>query len=48
MINFTSSMTVGALVWGLFAEGLGLIVTLIISAALMIAGVVPHCSGECP
>jgi MFS family permease len=40
MVNFTGSMTVGALVWGLVAEGLGLVVTFLIAAVLMLAGVV--------
>jgi MFS family permease len=40
MVNFTGSMTVGALVWGLVAESLGLVVTFIVAAAVMIAGVV--------
>jgi MFS family permease len=40
MVNFTGSMTVGALVWGLVAEGLGLVVTFLLAAVVMLAGVV--------
>jgi MFS family permease len=40
MVNFTGSMTVGALVWGLVAEGLGLLVTFLLAAIVMLAGVV--------
>jgi MFS family permease len=40
MVNFTGSMTVGALVWGLVAEGVGLLVTFLVAAAVMLAGVV--------
>ena len=40
MVAFTGSMTVGALLWGLIAEGLGLRLTFFIAAAVMLAGVV--------
>jgi MFS family permease len=40
MITFTGSMTVGSLIWGLTAQGLGLRVTFFIAAAVMLAGVV--------
>jgi MFS family permease len=40
MITFTGSMTVGSLIWGLVAQGLGLRVTFFIAAAVMLAGVV--------
>jgi MFS family permease len=40
MVIFTGSMTVGALVWGVVAEGLGLLVTFFAAACLMVAGVV--------
>jgi MFS family permease len=40
MVNFTGSMTVGALVWGLVAEGLGLVVAFLLAAVMMLAGVV--------
>jgi MFS family permease len=40
MVNFTGSMTVGALVWGLVAEGVGLLVTFFVAAVVMLAGVV--------
>ena len=40
MVNFTGSMTVGALVWGLVAEGGGLLITFLIAAVVMLAGVV--------
>jgi quinol monooxygenase YgiN len=40
MVNFTGSMTVGALIWGLVAEGLGLQLTFFIAAAVMLVGVI--------
>jgi MFS family permease len=40
MVTFTGSMTVGALLWGLIAEGLGLRLTFFIAAAVMLTGVV--------
>jgi MFS family permease len=40
MVIFTGSMTVGALVWGLVAEGVGLLVTFLGAAGVMVAGVV--------
>jgi MFS family permease len=40
MVNFTGSMTVGALVWGLVAEGVGLLVTFLLAAVVMLVGVV--------
>jgi MFS family permease len=40
MVNFTGSMTVGALVWGLVAEGAGLLVTFLLAAGVMLAGVI--------
>ena len=40
MVAFTGSMTVGALVWGLIAEGLGLRLTFLVAAAVMLAGVI--------
>jgi MFS family permease len=40
MVNFTGSMTVGALIWGLVAEGLGLQRTFFIAAAVMLVGVI--------
>ena len=40
MVNFTGSMTVGALVWGLVAEGVGLLITFLLAAVVMLAGVV--------
>jgi MFS family permease len=40
MVNFTGSMTVGALVWGLVAEGVGLLVTFLIAALVLLAGVI--------
>jgi MFS family permease len=39
-VTFTGSMTVGALVWGLVAEGLGLTVTFLIAAPAVLASVV--------
>jgi MFS family permease len=40
MVTFTGSMTVGALVWGLVADGVGLQLTFFAAAAVMLAGVV--------
>ncbi len=40
MVNFTGSMTIGALVWGLVAQSLGLVVTFVVAACLMVVGVV--------
>ena len=40
MVFFTGSMTVGALIWGVVAEGVGLLVTFLGAAGLMVAGVV--------
>jgi MFS family permease len=40
MVIFTGSMTVGALIWGVVAEGVGLLVTFLGAAGLMVAGVV--------
>jgi MFS family permease len=40
MVNFTGSMTVGALIWGLVAEGLGLQLTFFIAAGVMLVGVI--------
>jgi quinol monooxygenase YgiN len=40
MVTFTGSMTVGAVVWGVVAEGVGLLVTFLGAACLMVAGVV--------
>jgi MFS family permease len=40
MVNFTGSMTVGALVWGLVAESVGLLVTFLLAAVVMLVGVV--------
>jgi quinol monooxygenase YgiN len=40
MITFTGSMTVGALLWGLVAEGLGLQPAFLMAAILVLAGVV--------
>jgi MFS family permease len=40
MVIFTGSMTVGALVWGLVAESVGLLVTFLGAAGVMVAGVV--------
>lgn len=37
-VTFTGSMTVGALLWGLVAEGVGLQKTMLISAVLVLAG----------
>jgi MFS family permease len=39
MVGFTGSMTVGALVWGLVAESIGLQTTFYIAAALVLASV---------
>jgi|SRR5215204_913970 len=39
MVTFTGSMTVGALIWGLVAEGIGLQTTFFIAAALVLASV---------
>ena len=48
MITFTGSMTVGSLIWGLVAQGVGLRVTFFVAAAVMVAGVGGlDCSGEC-
>jgi MFS family permease len=40
MVTFTGSMTVGALIWGLVAEGFGLQLTFFAAAAVMLGGVV--------
>ena len=40
MMTFTGSMTVGALLWGLVAEAVGLQVTFFAAAAVMLGGVV--------
>jgi MFS family permease len=40
MITFTGSMTIGSLIWGLTAQGVGLRLTFFIAAAVMLAGVV--------
>jgi MFS family permease len=40
MVNFTGSMTMGALIWGLVAEGLGLQLTFFIAAGVMLVGVI--------
>jgi MFS family permease len=40
MVTFTGSMTAGALLWGLIAEGLGLQLTFFIAAAVLLAGTV--------
>jgi MFS family permease len=40
MVTFTGSMTVGALVWGLVAEGVGLRPTFLFSAVVLLGGVV--------
>jgi MFS family permease len=40
MVTFTGSMTVGSLLWGLIAEGLGLRLTFFVAAGVMLAGVV--------
>ncbi|MFL6043641.1 MAG: MFS transporter [Propionibacteriaceae bacterium] len=40
MVTFTGSMTVGALVWGLVAEGVGLQLTFFAAAAVMLGGVI--------
>jgi quinol monooxygenase YgiN len=37
-VTFTGSMTVGALLWGLVAEGVGLRTTMLISAVVVLAG----------
>jgi MFS family permease len=39
-VTFTGSMTAGALLWGLVAEGVGLQTTLLISAGVQLAGTV--------
>jgi hypothetical protein len=40
MMTFTGSMTVGALIWGLVAEAVGLQLTFFLAAAVMLGGVV--------
>jgi MFS family permease len=40
LVTFTGSMTVGALIWGLVAEGVGLQLTFFTAAIVMLAGVV--------
>jgi Transmembrane secretion effector len=40
MVVFTGSMSVGALAWGLLAEGLGLTTKLFLAAAVVVAGVI--------
>jgi quinol monooxygenase YgiN len=40
MVTFTGSMTVGALVWGLVAEGVGLRPAFLFSAVVLLGGVV--------
>jgi MFS family permease len=40
MVTFTGSMTVGALIWGLVAEGLGLQPAFLLSAGVLLAGVI--------
>jgi MFS family permease len=39
LVNFTGSMTVGALVWGLVADAIGLQLTFFVAAVVMLAGV---------
>jgi MFS family permease len=39
MVTFTGSMTVGSLIWGLVAEGIGLQMTFFIAAVLVLASV---------
>ena len=39
MVMFTGSMTVGALLWGLLAEGVGLQTTFLIAAVVLLVGV---------
>lgn len=39
-VTFTGSMTAGALIWGLVAEGVGLQATLLVAAFLVLAGVI--------
>ena len=40
LVTFTGSMTVGALIWGLVAEGVGLQLTFFTAAVVMFGGVV--------
>jgi MFS family permease len=40
MVIFTGSMTAGALLWGLVAEGVGLLATFLIAAFVLLAGVI--------
>jgi MFS family permease len=40
MVTFTGSMTIGALIWGLVAEGIGLQLTFFVAATVMLGGVV--------
>jgi MFS family permease len=40
MVSFTGSMTAGALLWGLVAEGVGLLATFLIAAVVLLAGVI--------
>jgi MFS family permease len=40
MVTFTGSMTIGSLIWGLVAEGVGLQLTFFLAAAVMLGGVV--------
>jgi MFS family permease len=40
LVTFTGSMTVGALIWGLVAEGVGLQLTFFTAAVVMLSGVV--------
>jgi MFS family permease len=40
MVTFTGSMTIGALVWGLVAEGLGLRPAFLLSAVVLLAGII--------
>jgi MFS family permease len=40
LVTFTGSMTVGALIWGLVAEGIGLQLTYFAAAVVMLGGVV--------
>ena len=46
-VIFTGSMTAGALLWGLVAEGVGLQATFLIAAVVVLAGVVAEWSGGC-
>jgi Transmembrane secretion effector len=39
MVTFTGSMTVGAFIWGLVAEAVGLRLTFLFSAVVLLGGV---------